>query len=143
MTLVRFEPMRELQNFDDYVQNFFNSISQIGIKRDGFSPRIDISADEKNIIVEAELPGVKKEDIKLQLEDNILTISGEKKSENKIEEGKYFRNERNYGSFKRCFTLPEEVESDKVDAKFENGILRIVMNKAEEKTTKERIIELK
>ncbi|MCF8240063.1 MAG: Hsp20/alpha crystallin family protein [Melioribacteraceae bacterium] len=143
MTLVRFEPMRELQNFDDYVQNFFNSFSQLGIKREGFSPRIDISTDEKNLIVEAELPGVKKENIKLQLEDNILTISGEKKSENKIEEGKYYRNERNFGSFKRCFTLPEEVESDKVDAKFENGILRIVMNKVEEKTSKERIIELK
>jgi HSP20 family protein len=109
-----------------------------------FNPRVDISEDEKNIFINAEIPGVKKEEIKISLQDNILTISGEKKSETEEKKDKnYYRSERVFGSFTRSFTLPEEINPDKVEAKFEEGILKIVIEKASPKEINERFINIK
>lgn len=144
MTLIKFEPLRELETLHDRIQRYFDDFSNYGFNvSDNFSPRIDISEEKNNIIVEAEIPGVKKDNIKITLQDNILTIEGEKKKETEEKEKNYYRSERIYGSFKRSFTLPVEVDSEKVDAKFENGTLRITLKKMEEKTKTEKIIELK
>jgi HSP20 family protein len=144
MALIKFEPLRELDSFHDRIQRYFDDFSNFGFNiNESFNPRIDISDDKENIIVTAEIPGVKKENIKITLQDNILTVEGEKKKEEEKKENNFFRNERMYGSFKRCFTLPVEVDSDKVLAKFEDGTLHIQLKKFESKIQNEKIIELK
>ncbi|MCF8260626.1 MAG: Hsp20/alpha crystallin family protein [Melioribacteraceae bacterium] len=141
MTLVRFEPFNEMERF---ANRFFNDLPLAGLNfNDSFRPTIDISEDKKNIIVEVEAPGLTKKDLKITLKDNILTIEGEKKREEEKKDQNFYRSERVYGSFKRSFTLPVEVNSDKVDAKFEDGILNIRIAKLEEKPKNEKVIELK
>jgi HSP20 family protein len=144
MTLIKFEPLRELDSFHNRIQRYFDDFSNFGLSfNETFNPRIDISEDKENINVTAEIPGVKKENIKITLQDNILTIEGEKKKEEEKKETNVFRSERMYGSFKRCFTLPHEVDSEKVQAKFEDGTLGIQMKKFESKVISEKTIELK
>ncbi len=151
MTLIKFEPLRDLESFNDRIQKFFNEFPSFGLDSgNSFNPKIDVSEDDNNIFIEAEIPGVKKGDINISLQDNILTIKGEKKSakddtkENIKEKDKnYFRSERSYGSFSRSFTLPAEVDPDKVDAKFEDGILNISILKLHPQPKKEKMIEIK
>lgn len=99
----------------------------------GWLPSMEIVEKDDSLLVTAELPGVKKDDVDITLEDGVLTIRGEKKEEKKEEkdekEGKYHMWERKYGSFQRSFTLPHEVEVDKIDAKFDNGILTVTLPK--------------
>lgn len=143
MTLIKFEPLRELDTFSERVHRLFGEFPSIDT---GFSfyPKIDIYDDDKNIFVEAEIPGVKKNDIKITLEDNILTITGEKKNQVEQKSGKnFFRNERTYGTFTRNFTLPEEINPDKVDAHFEDGLLKVVIEKADQIRSKEKFIEIR
>lgn len=144
MTLIRFEPMQEFETIHDRIQRYFDDFPTFGFQySDSFSPKIDISEGEKNIKVLAEIPGVNKDDIKIVLQDNILSIEGEKKKEEIKEEKNFHRTERAYGSFKRCFTLPAEVDSENVEAKFENGLLIVDIKKLEHKAAQERVIELK
>lgn len=144
MTLIKFEPLRELDSFHNRIQRYFDDFSNFGLSfNETFNPRIDISEDKEYINVTAEIPGVKKENIKITLQDNILTIEGEKKKEEEKKETNVFRSERMYGSFKRCFTLSHEVDSEKVQAKFEDGKLDIQMKKFESKVISEKTIELK
>lgn len=144
MTLIKFEPFKELESLHGRMQRYFDDFPNFEFNIDeNFYPRIEISEDKDNINVVAEIPGVKKDEIKITLQDNILIIEGEKKNETKKEEKNYFRSERMYGSFKRCFTLPDLIDSDKVDAKFENGMLIIQLKKIEQKVKSEKVIELK
>ena len=144
MTLLRFEPMRDLDHLSNRFQRFFDEFPGLQtLDKDTFSPRIDISEDEKSILIDAEIPGVKKENLKITMQDNILTIEGEKKKVSEEKEKNFYREERIYGKFKRSFTLPVEVDSEKVDAKFNDGMLEIKLNKMEPKVAKERVIELK
>ncbi len=109
-----------------------------------FSPRVDIYADDQNIFIEAEIPGIKKDEMKISLQDNILTISGTKKRENEKDENiQYYRNEIIFGDFSRSFSLPEDINPDNIEAQFENGVLNIKIGKREVKTTKERNIDIK
>lgn len=143
MTLIKFEPLRDIENLQNRLHRYFEGFSNDESESTKhFSPKIDIMDQDNNLLIEAEIPGVKKDDLKITLQDNILTIQGEKKKNNKNEENKFFRKERNYGSFKRCFTLPVEVDSNNVDAQFEDGILQIKMNKYLEKPVEEKIIKL-
>ncbi len=122
MTLIKFEPLKEFETISDRLQRMFSDFSHDFSYQ--FSPRIDISEDDKNIYVDVEMPGMKKEDMKLSLEDNILTISGEKKDETKEKDNKsFYRVERSYGSFQRSFTLPAEVKNEKTEAKYERSKL--------------------
>lgn len=100
----------------------------------GFMPnamRVDISEDEKNIYIEAEMPGLKKEDVKISIEDDILTIRGERKQETEEKKKNYHRVERYYGSFSRSFTLGENIDRENIDAKYEEGVLRLTLPKVE------------
>ncbi|HAB52145.1 MAG TPA: heat-shock protein Hsp20, partial [Ignavibacteriales bacterium] len=125
------------------VQRFFGEFPSSFNYNNTFLPKIDISEDEKNIYFEAEIPGIKKEDVHISLEDNILTIKGEKKLNEDKNEKTLIRNERIYGSFTRSFTLHEEINPDTANAEFENGILKIVLEKAIHKAVKERQIQIK
>jgi len=144
MTLIKFEPLREFDTIHDRIQRYFDDFTSHGFNiSDSFSPRIDIAEEKNQIIVTAEIPGVKKENIKITLQDNILTVEGEKKKEFEQKDKNCYRSERVFGSFKRSFTLPAEVDSENVDAKFENGILSVVLKKLEAKIQSEKVIELK
>jgi HSP20 family protein len=144
MTLVKFEPLKELETLNERMQRYFDDFPSFGFDfNNSFSPRIDISDDEKNVIVEAELPGVKKDDLKITLKDNILTIKGEKKLEKEKKGKNYYRSERSYGSFQRSFTLPVDVDSSKIDAKYNDGTLILKMEKLRPEPTKIKEIEIR
>jgi HSP20 family protein len=136
--------MRDFDHISNRFQRFFDEFPTLNNRsQDTFSPRIDISENEKSISIDAEIPGVPKENLKIILQDNILTIEGEKKKVSEENDKNYYREERSYGKFKRSFTLPVEVDSENVNAKFDSGILEIKLDKVEPKKDEERVIELK
>jgi HSP20 family protein len=98
---------------------------------------VDVYEEKDEIVVKAELPGMDKSDIEVNISDSELTLKGEKKKEEKIEEENYFRSERSYGAFVRSVDLPTDVQADKVKAAFKNGILEVRLPKTEEAKTKE------
>ena len=105
-------------------------------------PAVNISENDKDFIVEVAAPGMKKSDFNINLERNVLSISTEMKNETK-EEGKQFtRKEFSYQSFQRSFTLPESVDQDKIEAKYEDGVLRIILHKKEEMVSKPKEIKI-
>jgi HSP20 family protein len=106
-----------------------------------WNPRVNMYEKGDNLIVEAELPGVKKEDIDVRLEDRQLTLRGECREEKETKEDDYFRRERRYGSFTRSLTLPSSVTGDKVEASYKDGILRLTLPKTEEAKGKQISIE--
>ncbi len=104
-------------------------------------PAVDITETPQEYVLRAEIPGMRKEDTKLSIHNNVLTLSGEKKSEVKHEDKKYHRVESYYGSFQRSFVLPDAIRADKVSASFKDGVLTVTVPKAEE--AKEKTVEIK
>ena len=96
-----------------------------------WTPLVDISEDEKESLIKAELPGLKKEEIQVSLDNGMLTISGERKTEREEKTKKYHRVERAYGRFERSFTLPDKADSTKVNAEFKDGVLQVRLPKLE------------
>lgn len=101
-------------------------------EREMISPSVDIYEEGNDIVLKADIPGIKKDDLSISLTDNILTISGEKRKEEKVERDTYYRYERSYGSFSRRFELPEGIDSDKVRAHYGDGVLEVRIAKTEE-----------
>ncbi|MCW9707108.1 Hsp20/alpha crystallin family protein [Fodinibius salsisoli] len=138
MTLVRYNrPKSNLasKRFSDIMDEFFNDA--VNSRRDSFTPGIDISETDSQFHISVELPGMKKDDISINLENSRLTISGERKFKNQ-EEGKTFhRVETNYGSFNRSFELPDNVDEKTINASYEDGLLNITIDKNEEKVKKQ------
>lgn len=108
-----------------------------------WAPIMDIEETKDDIIVKAEIPGMTKDDVKIQVTGDLLTISGERKREEETKEKTYHRIERSYGQFQRMITLPSEVQSSKAKASYENGVLTIKLPKSEEVKPKEISIEVK
>ncbi len=106
------------------------------------SPSVDIYEDGDDVVVKSELPGFEKDNIDISLTDDSMTISGEKKKEDKVEKKNYYRLERSYGSFSRSFRLPAEVQSDKAKAKFKNGVLEVRVPKTEEAKKREKKVKV-
>ncbi len=106
-----------------------------------WSPAVDIVEQNDAYILKAELPGMEKDDVKITLENNLLTIRGEKKNELEKKEGNYHRIERSYGSFERSFTIPGTIQPNNIDAHYANGILTLTLPKSEE--AKPRTIDVK
>jgi HSP20 family protein len=98
----------------------------------GWNPALDVFEDKDNLFVKAELPGMKRDDIEVSLRDNTLSISGERKAENKQTDAEVYREERSFGRFQRTISLPAPVTSDKVKAEYKDGILTITLPKTEE-----------
>jgi len=143
MTLIKNSPAKEFENLNTNLMRYFDDFPTFRKSfSDNFSPRIDLSENEKVIKIQAEVPGVNKKDINISLKDFVLTIEGEKKKEEIKDKPNYFRSERIFGSFKRSFQLPKNVDVDKVNAKYDNGILVVELNKVELEKPKERVIEL-
>ncbi len=106
------------------------------------APSVDIFEDRDEVVVKSELPGMTKDDIEINLSDGTITLSGEKKKEEKVEKKDYYRHERSYGSFTRSFSLPAEVQTDKAKASFKNGVLEVRIPKTEEAKKKTRKIAI-
>ncbi|MCS7229148.1 MAG: Hsp20/alpha crystallin family protein [Candidatus Kryptonium sp.] len=134
-----FDLQREINKMFDRFFRGFEEEEEIRVMK--WSPRVDISETDDEYIVRAEIPGVNKDDIKITIKENMLTISGEKKQEKETKNENFHRIERVYGSFSRSFTLPSAVKVDKVEAKFKDGVLTIKLPKVEEAKAKE--IEIK
>ncbi|CUS99313.1 HSP20 family protein [Candidatus Kryptobacter tengchongensis] len=150
MTLIRWTPIRDLateifdlqREINRMFDRFFRGFEEEEeLKVMKWSPRVDISETDDEYIVRADVPGVSKDDIKITIKDNVLTISGEKKQEKETKNENFHRIERVYGSFTRTFTLPGAVKVDKVEARFKDGVLTIKLPKVEEAKAKE--IEVK
>lgn len=125
-------------------ESFLRPLAPFGLRRlvreaatEEVMPAIDIFEDNGNIVLKAELPGIKKEDIDVTLADGAITISGEKKKEEEVKQKDYYKWERSYGSFFRSFTLPAEVQADKITSVFKDGILEVKMPKSEAAKSKE------
>lgn len=108
---------------------------------EGWSPAVDISETKDAYIVNAELPGIKKDDIKITMNGNVLTLRGDKKSESEKKDGTFNRIERSYGVFERSFSLPVSVESDAIEARYNDGVLTVTLPKKEE--AKEKVIDVR
>ncbi|MGD8427474.1 MAG: Hsp20/alpha crystallin family protein [Balneolaceae bacterium] len=127
------------KRFSDIMDEFFNDA--VSARRDNFVPNIDISETDTQFLISAELPGMKKDDIDISLENSRLSISGERSFENEEEGKKFHRVETKYGSFNRSFQLPDNVDETSIQAKYEDGLLNITIDKSEEKVKKQ--IEIK
>lgn len=147
MAIVRFDPFRSFEGVTRRMQNIASELEKgFNIEYGAFAPRIDIYEDEKNLYLHAELAGVKKEDVKVSINDeNVLIIKGEKKremkSENKDEERCFLRVERAFGEFTRSFMLPENIDKESISAKYDSGVLEITLAKKEPEKPKE--VEIK
>lgn len=138
MTLIKYtQPNRDIfgKRFSDIMDEFFNDA--VATRQQPFAPSIDISETDKQYLIDVEVPGMDKKDIELNVDNNTLTIRGERKFENE-EEGKHFhRVESSYGNFSRSFMLPDNVDSESIQATYNNGILHITIEKSEQKMKKQ------
>lgn len=146
--LGRWNPWKELEEMEKRLSTVFGPArsaaggdKQEAIAVTEWSPLVDITEDDKEYVVKAEIPEMKKEDIKINVHDDVLTISGERKYEKEEKGKKYHRVERAYGSFMRSFTLPEEADGTKVSAEYKDGVLKVHLPKSEK--AKPKAIEVK
>lgn len=144
--LARWDPFRELEEVHNRLASFFDSGSRSRDREEAiltaaWAPLVDISEDDKSYRFKIELPEMKREDIKVSVENGMLTISGERLREKEEENRRYHRVERAYGSFIRNFTLPKDVDSSKVNATYRDGVLHVTIEKAE--SARPQAIEVK
>jgi HSP20 family protein len=145
MSIVRYDPFRDLRTLQEEVNRLFSTnltraFPDEGIGRGAWSPSVDIYENKDQIVLEAELPGMKQEDFDLTIENNVITLRGERSFEKADDADNYHRVERSYGSFTRSFTLPQTVSAEGASAEYRNGVLRVTLPKREE--TKSRRIEI-
>ena len=144
MALVKWDPWRE---FEDMFDRYTNAVgprragSQEVVASGEWAPRVDIAETDKEFVIKAEIPEVKKEDVKVTVDNGVMTIRGERKQEKEEKGKKFHRIERHYGSFSRSFTLPDNVDETKVKATFKEGMLNVQIQKTE--GTKPKAIEIK
>ena len=148
MLLARYKNPLEIQRrykdeFDKLFEGFFKESDILPGPLFSLSPKADIEENDREYLVNVELPGVDKKDIKLNLENNVLVIKGEKKQSKEVREENYLCCERSYGSFQRTFEFPCMIKQDKIEAEFKDGILQIKAPKAEEIKKKEIEIKVK
>jgi HSP20 family protein len=141
-------PFRQLSSLRDEIDRLFeaplSSLTELSQPfSGGWVPAVDVYEDKDSYVVKMELPGMKKEGIDISLHDGVLSISGERKSEEKHEDGETYRSERFFGRFQRSITLPASVDGAKVNAGYKDGILTITLPKAEEAKPKQITINEK
>ncbi|MCA9731989.1 MAG: Hsp20/alpha crystallin family protein [Deferribacteres bacterium] len=147
MTLVKWQTPRNLSNmetgFDRLLNDVFTGFNRVpNTFGESWSPRVDIAESKDNFSVAIELPGINKEDLSINVKDSVLTIKGEKKAEDQKEGVNYLRMERSYGEFERQFKLSKNIVMDQISAEYKNGVLSIVLPKAEEAKPKEIAVKI-
>ncbi|MGE3920921.1 MAG: Hsp20/alpha crystallin family protein [Gammaproteobacteria bacterium] len=147
--LLRWDPMRELQQVSERLNDLFGQTSPVrssekeqqALKLPEWTPSVDIIETDKEYEIKADLPAVKKEDVKVNIHDGVLCIEGERKLEKEEKNKKFHRIERSYGSFMRSFTLPDNADENNIHAEFKDGLLTVRLPKSDR--AKPKSIEVK
>jgi len=139
-TLTQFQPFRGVSSLQEQINRLFNDTFERGT--DGanltaWAPAVDIFETEHSLVVKADLPDIKPEELDIRVENNILTIRGERKFEKQVSENNYLRVERAYGSFSRSFSLANTVNTEAIQAEYKNGVLTLTVPKREEAKPKQ------
>ena len=148
MTLVKWDPFRDVEKLQNRINRMFED--SFGRPRDSddemslcaWRPPVDIYETEKGIVLAAELPGVAKENVSVEVKDNILTLKGERTANPNIKEKNFYRQERCYGTFQRSFTLQQNIQPNLIKATFKNGVLEIEIPKPEEEQPKQITVKV-
>lgn len=142
--IMRYSPASSFRTLRRELDRIFDDFAPLrmleedgGEKTDMWTPRTDMSETDTEYIIKVDLPGVTKKDVKVNFEDNRLTVTGERKKETTEEDENFYRKERFYGSFMRSYTLPHVIKEDEIDAKFTDGVLTVHIPKAEVSKPKE------
>jgi HSP20 family protein len=138
MAIVRWEPLRELASIQSEMNRLFNTVFEPAPTGNGgalrrWLPPMDLVETGDHFVLRADLPGLSEEDVNIEVEDNVLTVSGERKAEHETTKEGYHRVERAFGSFSRSLTLPEGVDAEQVAASFDRGVLEIRIPKPEQR----------
>ena len=135
MNLVKWNPWREMPALSNRMNRLFDDpFFSIGRMADDdslgmWNPAVDLYEKDDHFVIKAELPGVDRKDIRIDLKDRVLTVSGNRTQEQEVKEENYYRKERSYGKFQRAFRLPADVDSDKIKAEFKDGVLQVEVPK--------------
>jgi HSP20 family protein len=145
MTIVRWEPFRELNTLQNEMNRLFNTVFDAPSPGNGstlrrWMPAMDLVETDDHFVLRADLPGLTEDDVKIEFEDGTLTVSGERNAEHESKNEGYYRVERAFGSFSRSLTLPQGVDAEAVTANFDRGVLEVRIPKPEER--KPRRIEI-
>jgi HSP20 family protein len=147
MAIVKYNPFRELRTMQDQMNRMLDMAwnSEFGedLKDGVWQPPVDIYEDENSVVIKAEIPDVDQKDIEVKIEDNTLTLRGERKHSTEIRKESYYRVERFFGQFQRSFSLPHSIDQDNVEATCDKGVLTIVLPKRLEVNPKQINIEVK
>jgi len=148
MAVVKWDPLRDLLSIQDRMNRLFEqtlsrSRTEEGISPSTWSPAVDVYETPEAIVMKADLPGLTPEDIELEIRDTTLTIKGERRFAKGMQQENYLRIERAYGAFQRSFTLPATIQQEKVQAIFRNGVLDLLLPKAEEAKPKKIAIDIR
>ena len=148
MAVVKWDPFREFISIQDRMNRLFEqtlsrSRGEEGAATATWTPPVDIYETPDTIVIKAELPGVSREDIEIQIDDNTLTLKGERRFSKDVQEEGYLRIERTYGSFHRCFTLPATIQQEKIRAVCRDGVLELALPKAEGSKPKRIAIDVR
>jgi HSP20 family protein len=144
--LVKYNPSRNLLGLNREVDRFFNSFltkADHAEVENIVSPSMEVEETDNHFNISFELPGVEKDDLKIEMKEDVLTVSGEKKSQNVVNEKNYHYSERSFGKFKRAIEINSSVVNDKINAEFKNGVLFISLPKAEEAKPKQIEVKVK
>src|SRR4029453_1111769 len=134
MALVRWEPMRELTSLQGEMNRLFSTFfEENGGAARRWAPAMDLVDGGDRLVLKADLPGLSEEDVRIEVQDRLLTVSGERKSEHEEKREGYYRMERAYSSFSRSVTLPDGIDADQIDASFDKGVLEVRIPKPEER----------
>lgn len=138
MAIVRWEPLRELTTLQNEVNRLFGSVFDTPVQSNGgtlrrWMPAMDLVEGDEHFVLRADLPGLAEDDVNIEVEDRVLTVSGERKSEHTEKKDGYQRVERAFGSFSRSLTLPEGVDGDAITANFDRGVLEVRIPKPEQR----------
>lgn len=139
MELVRWNPTKDLFSLHNRFNRFFDDMfypSRFAADEASmwsWHPVMDVYEDDGHVVIKAELPGIDKKDISVDVKGRILTLKGERSAENEVKEDNYYRRERSFGRFERSFTLPDDVDPDKIEAEYKDGVLKLKVPKPETK----------
>jgi len=139
MAIIRWDPFREMTQVQNHVNRLVDQVW--GGRQESWLPAVDVFDTREAVVLKAELAGMDPDDIQIEVEDNVLTIKGERKFEEEVDEERYYRVERRFGSFQRSLALPQGVKADEIVAGYEDGILTLTVPKAPEQ--KPQRIEVK
>ena len=148
MAVVKWDPLRDLLSIHDrmnrlFEQTLYHSRTEGGISASTWAPAVDIYETPETIVMKADLPGLTREEIEIEIHDNTLTIKGERRFAKDVQQENYLRVERAYGPFERSFTLPTGVRQEEIRASFRDGVLELLLPKAEEAKPKKIAIDVR